>query len=342
MTEAAAASDFQTTAALPPIPGLRFRHFAGPSDYPGMNDAANDARTANDDHFITPLEGFANFYENLTNCDRDRDLFIVEVDGEIVGYSRTEWYDDADGTRVHEVICFLRPAWRRRGIGGRMLAAIEQRARQVAVGLPSATRPFFQTEVEDRDPGAAALLRAAGYDAVRHGYTMVRPNLDPQPDAPMPAGLEIREVQPEHLRAIFDAADEAFRDEWGYRPATEADWELFLTDPLNADRALWRIAWDGDQVAGQVRSFINAEENERFGQKRGWVENIGVRRPWRKRGLARALIASSIDALRERGMTEGALGVDTENQSGALRLYESVGFRPVSHSTVYRKAIPPA
>jgi ribosomal protein S18 acetylase RimI-like enzyme len=171
---------------------------------------------------------------------------------------------------------------------------------------------------------------------------MVRPNLDPQPDAPMPAGLEIREVQPEHLRAIFDAADEAFRDEWGYRPATEADWELFLTDPLNADRALWRIAWDGDQVAGQVRSFINAEENERFGQKRGWVENIGVRRPWRKRGLARALIASSIDALRERGMTEGALGVDTENQSGALRLYESVGFRPVSHSTVYRKAIPPA
>ena len=86
-----------------------------PCAYTEMNDAANDARTANDDHFITHLEGFANFYENLTNCDRDRDLFIVEVDRRIVGYSRTEWFDDADGARIHELICFLDPAWRRRG-----------------------------------------------------------------------------------------------------------------------------------------------------------------------------------------------------------------------------------
>jgi ribosomal protein S18 acetylase RimI-like enzyme len=105
---------------------------------------------------------------------------------------------------------------------------------------------------------------------------------------------------------------------------------------------LWRIAWDGDEVAGQVRGFINADENARFGQKRGWVESISVRRPWRKRGLAHALIASTIDALRERGMTEGALSVDTQNVSGALRLYESVGFRPVNKSSVYRKPMPPA
>ena len=163
---------------------------------------------------------------------------------------------------------------------------------------------------------------------------------EPRPGAgraACPTGWRSGAVRDEDLRAIWDAADEAFRDAWGYREATERDYELFLTDPLSQDRDLWRIAWDGDQVAGQVRGFINADENDRFGQKRGWVENISVRRPWRKRGLARALINETIAALRERGMTEAALGVDTENVSGALRLYESVGFRPVSKATTYRK-----
>lgn len=329
--------DFATTAPLPPIPGLRFRHFAGPSDYAGMNDVANDAREARGDHFITPLEGFANFYEHLANCDRDRDLFIVEVDGRILGYGRTEWHDEADG-RMHELICFLHPHWRRRGIGRAMLATIEERAAGVRREQPVNGPAFFEASALG-EPGTDALLTGAGYEPVRYGYSMVRPNLDPVADARLPDGLEIRPVREEHLRAIFDAADEAFRDAWGYREATEADWQLFLTDPIQSDRTLWRVAWDGDQVAGQVRGFINADENERFGQGRGWVENISVRRPWRKRGLARALIASTIDALSERGMTEAALGVDTENVSGALRLYESVGFRPVSTATTYRRPV---
>ena len=128
------APDYQTSAVLPPVAGLRLRHFAGPSDYAGMNDAANAAREANGDHFITPLEGFTNFYEHLHNCDKERDLFIVEVDGKVVGYGRTEWRDEDDG-RIHEVTCFLAPAWRRRGIGRAMLATLEERAVAVASDL---------------------------------------------------------------------------------------------------------------------------------------------------------------------------------------------------------------
>jgi mycothiol synthase len=88
-----------------------------------------------------------------------------------------------------------------------------------------------------------------------------------------------------------------------------------------------------------VRGFVNAEENRRHGRQRGWVENISVRRPWRRRGLARALIARCITSLREAGMTEGALGVDTENPSGALHLYESCGFVVTKRFTVYRKPL---
>ncbi|HEU4920990.1 MAG TPA: GNAT family N-acetyltransferase [Candidatus Limnocylindrales bacterium] len=340
MTETAVAADFEPAVPLPPIPGLRFRHFAGSTDYAGMNDAANDARIANGDHFITPLEGFANFYEHLVNSDRDRDLLIVEVHGEIVGYARTEWHAHADGNRIHQLVCFLRSAWRRRGIGRAMLSAMEARAAAVSASLDGSMPSLYESNVEEADRGAVVLLEDSGYAPVRHGYTMVRPNLDPVTDARMPEGLEIRQVRDEHLRAIFEAGEEAARDMWDYWPATDEDYQLFLTDPIQGDRTLWRIAWDGDQVAGQVRGFINAEENERFGQKRGWVENILVRRPWRKRGLARALMASTIDALRERGMTEAALGVDAENPSGALRLYESVGFRPESHAITFRKPVP--
>jgi ribosomal protein S18 acetylase RimI-like enzyme len=249
------------------------------------------------------------------------------------------WFDEPDGGRVFEAICFLRPESRRRGIGRAMLAALEERAARAVAHDPPPGMVFLQTGTEG-EPGAEALLTGVGYEPIRYGYHMVRPNLDPIPDARLPPGLEIRPVRDEDLRAIWDAAEESFRDAWGYRESTERDYDLFLTDPLGADRTLWRVAWDGDQVAGQVRGFINADENERYGQKRGWVENISVRRPWRKRGLARALIASTIDELRERGMTEGALGVDTQNVSGALRLYESVGFRPVSKSTTYRKPMP--
>jgi mycothiol synthase len=166
---------------------------------------------------------------------------------------------------------------------------------------------------------------------------MVRPSVNDLLNAPMPDGLEIREVIPEHLPAIWAAADEAFRDNWGYRAATDNDYQVFLTDPVLSDSSLWRVGWDGDQVAGQVRGYINAEENERFGRKRGYTEFISVRRPWRRRGLARALIAATFPLFRARGMTEAALGVDVDNTSGALRVYESCGFRPIGRSSTYRK-----
>jgi ribosomal protein S18 acetylase RimI-like enzyme len=88
-----------------------------------------------------------------------------------------------------------------------------------------------------------------------------------------------------------------------------------------------------------VRNFIDKEQNARFNRLRGYTENISVRRPWRKRGLARALIARSFHVLKAQGMTEAALGVDTENPSGALHLYESMGFRVVKSSASYRKPL---
>jgi ribosomal protein S18 acetylase RimI-like enzyme len=165
---------------------------------------------------------------------------------------------------------------------------------------------------------------------------MLRPSLDDIPETPLPSGLEVRPAKPEHFRAIWEAAREAFKDGWGYAPWPEENFQEFLEFP-HYDPSLWRVAWDGDQVAGMVLSYINGEENAQYNRQRGYTEDISVRHPWRRRGLARALIVESLHALRAQGMTEAALGVDTENPSGALRLYESLGYRPVTRWTFFRK-----
>ena len=86
-----------------------------------------------------------------------------------------------------------------------------------------------------------------------------------------------------------------------------------------------------------VQNFIDGEENREYNRKRGWTEGICVRRPWRQRGLAKALIARSFQVLKDQGMTEAALGCDAENLSGAVHLYRSMGFQPIKKHIGYRK-----
>ena len=328
---------YEPAVDLPAIPGLALRHLRVPDDFAAMTEIANAARIAAGGTFITTVEEMANFYGHLTNCDTGRDVFTVWVGDELVGYGRCTWSDLLAGGRVYIPICFVAPAWQRRGIGRAMLRTLEARIGEVAAADP-VTSAALQVEADAGNDGQAALLDQAGYAPIRYAFLMVRPDLEDQDDAPLPPGLEIREVRPEQLRAIWDADQEAFQDHWGASHRGEEDWIEFSRNP-HLDPSLWRVAWEGDQVAGQVRSFINAEENRRYGRRRGWVEHISVRRPWRHRGLARALMAASFPLLRARGMTEGALGVDTENLSGALRVYESMGFTPVSRGTLYQKPL---
>jgi ribosomal protein S18 acetylase RimI-like enzyme len=150
----------------------------------------------------------------------------------------------------------------------------------------------------------------------------------------------VRPVQLEHYRAIWEAECEAFRDHWGNEAVDESDFARWSDARRPTFQPhLWQVAWDGDQVAGMIRNYIDHETNAHFNRQRGYTEDISVRRPWRRRGLARALLARSLRVLRDEGMSEAALGVDTANPSGALRLYEDMGFRTVRHSTDYRKLL---
>lgn len=334
--------DLITLLNAPSIPNLGFRHYRGESDLPKMVKALESSYDTDHVEQVTTLEEMKNSYTHLSNCDPYQDLIIAEVDGEVIGYSRGAWaMDENNGEYIYYFGGFLAPQWRRKGIGTVMLGWIENRLREVASSHPNDHGKFFHVFLSETETARAALLTKAGYLPVRYFHEMVRPSLENIPDFELPAGLELRPVLPEHYRLIWEASEEAFLDHWGFSKATVEDYQWWLSDKTYFQPHLWQVAWDIEtgQIAGQVRTFINHAENEKFNRKRGYTEAISVRRPWRKRGLARAMIAQSLHVQREQGMTESSLGVDSENISGATRIYEDCGFAVIKRNMFYRKPL---
>jgi GNAT superfamily N-acetyltransferase len=183
-----------------------------------------------------------------------------------------------------------------------------------------------------------ALVTRAGYRPVRYFFDMLRPTLDEIEVPPLPEGIEVRPVAEARLRQLFDADAEAFADHWGGFDASDDAFARWLADP-DFDPSLLVVGWDGDHVAGGVTNLIKARENEELGIRRGLLASVFVRRPWRRRGLAAALVARSLLLLRERGMTSAWLGVDADNPSGALGVYDRAGFAVHTRATAYRKPL---
>jgi mycothiol synthase len=335
----------------PPVRGVRFRGYRGPdADLPGMVEAVRQARLADGEIEPVDLAGMRAEYEHLERSDPARDILVVELGDEIVGYVRVQWGDANDGSRYYDGFCFLRPDARRRGIGRSMLAWSEDRrrliAREHAAAGEGLDRPrWLTTFVHDGDRGGRLLLESVGYEPFRRFFSMVRPDLESIPDAPLPEGLEIRPIPRDriNLRQVFDAATEAFRDHFGWVDEGDESFASFIEDPAT-DPDLWLVAFDGDEVAGAVLNGIHRRDDGSGGDGSGgdgWLDSVFTRRPWRRRGLARALIVRSLHLLRERGLRSAALGVDAQNANEALGLYESCGFRMASSTTAYRAPIGP-
>ncbi len=328
-------------AGAPAISGLTFRGFRGESDYPAMAEVFRLARIVDQLDWVETAEDLARQYRYLTNCDPYRDMIFAEVEGEVVGYGRTWWLQFADGVRIYAHFAQVIPVWRESGIQEAMLRYNEHHLQEIAATQRAeAPVQMFESWASTTERAWTTLLRAAGYGPVRFGYSMVRANLENIPEVPLPPGLEVRPVQTEQIETIWAAAQEAFRDHWGYN---DDEWDLkhlreWQEMPIFTPE-LWQVAWDGDQVAGMVLNFINEQENTAHGRLRGYTETICVRRPWRRLGLARALIARSFQVLKAQGMKEAGLGVDAENPNGARQLYESMGFVTVKEFVTYRKPL---
>jgi mycothiol synthase len=320
----------------PAIPGLSFRRFRGEVDYPLLKVLIDACKGVDGVERTTNVNDIAITFRHLENCDTQTDMIFAEVNGQVIAHGRIWWDDLAEGLRLYHPFGFLHPAWRGKGIGSALWEAAEKRAREIAAGHPKEMPKFFQVEPFDTEKALVALIQNRGYQPARYETHMVRDLSEPFPNAPLPPGFEIRPARPEHIRPIFEASNEAFRDHWGTRDESEEEYKSQLESP-DFHPELWKVAWFGDQIASVIHNFIDADENTEYKRKRGYTEGICTRRPWRKLGLARSLLVQSMQMFKELGMTETALSVDSQNISGAFRLYEGVGYRKVKQQTIYRK-----
>ncbi len=337
MTSTHAAMDDIQMPGVSPVEGLRFRHYRGRADHEAMAELNTATRAANGSVEVTTTEEIDVSYAHPVNCDLGRDFVAAELDGRMVGYGRLYWVDRNDGSRSFDSLCHLDPAVRGRGIGTAMFAWQRRRIAEIHADMAHDRPTVATTYIHGQDVGGRALAEAFGFKVVRRFAELVRPDLEAIPEVPLPAGFETRPIDPSDaplIRRVWEAGAEAFADHWGESADdwSEDQYSGFLESPQTTPE-LWQVAFHGDEVAGHILNYLGPIEPD--GSRIGWTEAIGVRKAYRRRGVARALLARSLRTVRDAGADRAALGVDTENENRALDLYEGLGFRVVADEFVY-------
>lgn len=269
--------------------------------------------------------------------DLERDTRLaVAPDGAVVGCVEL-WHVSPFITawawgRVH-------PEWRGRGIGTALLAWAEARAREQLPHAPAGARVVVQAASLAGFRPALELLEDRGFEPIRHSWILARDLGERPPPPAWAGGVAVRAMGQGDEEAVYRAQVEAFRDHWGFfdEPfeAGFARWRHRLLSSPGYDPALCFLAVDGAEIAGLSLCLPRTGEDALC----GWVETLGVRRPWRRRGIGLALLYHSFAELRRRGCRRVALSVDAGSLTGATRLYERAGMLVERELVLYEKEL---
>lgn len=264
----------------------------------------------------------------------------LAVDGEaVVGYcavySSTPYVRAFLYTRTH-------PAHLGRGIGAALTRWGEARTAEKIPLAPSTARITVGTSNPHSHAPGAQLLLELGYAYSRSAYEMMIEILNEPPQPQWPEGITVRSMIPNREEeAVYRASVEAFRDHYGYveRPFEDgfARWLHFARNHPAYDPNFFFLALDGDQIAGFALTYPRDSEYPDM----AWVENLGVRRPWRRRGLALALLHHLFGECYRQGIPKVGLGVDASSLTGATRLYEKAGMYIYRQWDNYEKELRP-
>ncbi len=245
---------------------------------------------------------------------------VAERDGRIVGYldvDREESGHFAVDART------LDPE-----VAPVLVAACEEYARATA------EQPILRGFAQGDEPVLRAAYEAAGWRPIRHSFRM-RIELDGElPEPEWPGRLRPRNPEAGEEERIYEAHMDAFASHWDFRPRPLDEWRQYHTERRH-DPSLWWLVDEGDELAALSLNSWDASGNPGF----GWVDVLGVRPGWRRRGLATALLRHSFRDFAARGATRVGLGVDGENTTGAVQLYEEVGMHVARRTDIYEKRL---
>jgi mycothiol synthase len=301
---------------------------------PGEDEAAEVARLINSaslaEHGVDDAsESEIARWFSQPGLDRERDMFVAEESGRPVAYA-----DVSDTGEAGEQfwIDLRLPPDASDAVGDALVDAAIRRAYQLAAERKPGHKPRIIASAASTSPRAAAVLERAGFRLYRHSYRMAI-DLDTEiPEPRFPAGLDVRTFAAGEERAVFDAFDEAFADTWDHVPHVFEEWRHWNLEDEGFDPTLWWLVHDGPEIAGL--SLCRPFEAE---PDLGWVATLAVRRPWRRRGIARALLLTAFHEFKRRGFARVGLGVDADSLTGADRLYESAGMRSIRQHDMYEK-----
>lgn len=226
----------------------------------------------------------------------------------------------------------VKPEHQRFGIGRHLLALTEARVKAAKRDVPSETPKTLYVQVCGRDRNAQRILKLAGFQ-LGSTFQIMECEMESEPPTPTPIdSIDVRTfVVGNDEEAVYEADEEAFLDEFGKEPRTFTQWSRRLNMHDGFDSSLWFVAWDGEQVAGAAMS---EPENGK-----GRVHHLGVRRPWRKRGLGMALMHHTMRAFYQRGVRTMILNVHAQSLTNANKLYERAGFKVVNDYHHYKKSL---
>jgi mycothiol synthase len=256
---------------------------------------------------------------------------VLAQNGEITGYAEVWSLEPLEPVHI-ESRGFVHPAYRGRDIGSWLLQRVAERAEQMAERAPDGHRVTLHQWSASVNTTAKALLLANGFAPVRRHRRMEIMMAAPPSAAVWPAGVAVRTFVPgQDDRAAHAALDEAFRDLWGYLPLRFEHWAHWTVASETFDPTLFFLACAGDEIAGlaQCEVFDGI----------GWVNDLAVRRPWRKRGIGLALLRHAFAEFYRRGLTAVGLGVDAQSLTGATRLYERAGMHVAREHEIFEREL---
>ena len=308
-----------------PLPGATWRPLS-PADADALERVIEAARVEDGGQEVRTRDDVLRELTDPRALASTNTLGLVLPDGSLAGWAIVHERFGASLARRVFLDGDTHPTVRGRGIGTQLLRWAIARGEETLAAQPTDLPRFLEAFRDVNASGAVALH-------IGHGFTIVRQYMDMRRDltAALPAdaavvGIQIVPYQPAHAEAVRRAHNEAFADHWSSEPVSPEDWERdFVGDPhFRADLSF--IALAGEDVAGYSVNYCSEADWAAGDVRDAWIGQLGVRRPWRGRGLATALLVRGMIAFRAAGMDAASLGVDTENPTGAVGLYERVGF----------------